>query len=296
MILKNDNKPLLLFHGTNRKFANHSMDKSRTELNDRFQGDWICYTPSEDVAWKYANAARNQCIDKDFFLQDTASYLDKNFPDKTLNDFLIKSFEILMNNSFDNSWDIISNKYSEIFGINIEKATKHFFDRLRTYERLNSDFDFNDFYDVLEYVEYSKYGSVDETDSVLNMFSTSIKEIPEHVINFLKSKNFEHTLPETKVIKSFVEAKNILETESRDKAKKAKKNGYDLVIYSGPDCVDGVAEYLIANNSQIKMDSMKIAHKKIEYIDENETEWFENVTYENIDLDKQLKSKKRMRF
>lgn len=297
MSLTNNNEPLVLYHGTNRKFTNHSLEKSRTELNDRFQGDWICYTPSKEVAWKYANAARNQCIDRDAFIEETTAYLNNNFNDKDFNDFLIQSFKILMDAPFDTAWDIIPEKYSERFSVDIDKASKHFFDRLNHYEELNPSFDFNDFYDVLEHVEYSKFGASDESNMVLNMFNNNIDEIPIHVIEFLESKNYIKSLPEPKVIESHITANKVLETNNREKAKQARENGYDLVIYSGPDCVDGVSEYLVADVSQVKMQTMTIAHKSIEYIDEGETEWYENISYESVDLKEknQKKNKRRVR-
>ena len=105
-------------------------------------------------------------------------------------------------------------------------------------------------------------------------------------------------MPEPKVIRSYVEADNILETNSREEAKEARKNGYDLVIYSGPDCVDNEPEYLIAEPSQIKMQSVKIAHKEIEYINESRAEWYENVTYSEKSLvgDTSKENRRKMRF
>ena len=298
MILKKDGTPLILYHGTNRKFENHSLEKSRTELNDRFQGDWICYTASEDVAWKYANAARNQCIDRDVFLTETEDYLNKTFPDKLLNSFLVDSFKILMSGKFEDAWDIIAKKYSKVFDVDETESMSHFFKRLRHYEEIDPDFDFNDFYDVLEYVEYSKYGQPDESEIVFNMFNNTIDGMPDYVLDFLESKGYEEALPEPKVIRSYIEADNILETDSREKAKEARKNGYDLVIYSGPDCVDNEPEYLIADPSQIKMQSVKIAHKEIEYINESRAEWYENVTYSEKSLvgDASKENRRKMRF
>jgi hypothetical protein len=298
MILKKDNLPLILYHGTNRKFTNHSLEKSRTELNDRFQGDWICYTASEDVAWKYANAARNQCINREAFLKETEDYLNRSFPDKLLNSFLVDSFKTLMDSGFDDAWDVVAKKYSKIFDVDESDSMPHFFKRLRYYEELDSAFDFNDFCDVLEHVEYSKFGQPDESDIVMNMFNNTINEIPEYVIEFLQSKGYKESLPEPKIIRSYIEAENILETDSREKAKEARKNGYDLVIYSGPDCVDGEPEYLIADASQIKMQSMKIAHKEIEYINESKAEWYENVTYSEKSLvgDTSKENRRKMRF
>jgi len=298
MIFKKDNLPLILYHGTNRKFTNHSLEKSRTELNDRFQGDWICYTASEDVAWKYANAARNQCIEKEAFLTETEAYLNKIFPDKLLNSFLVDSFKTLMEGGFEDAWDIIGEKYSKIFDVTINDAVPHFFKRLRNYEALDPEFDFNDFYDVLEYVEYSKYGQSDESSMIMNMFNNTVDEIPQYVTDFLKSKGYEKSLPEPKIIKSQVDATNVLETSSREEARMAREKGYDLVIYSGPDCVDDEPEYLIAEPSQVRMQSMIIAHKEIEYINESKAEWYENVTYSEKALvgEESKGNRRKMRF
>jgi hypothetical protein len=280
---------ITLYHGTNRSFSKHSLEKSRTELNNKFQGDWICYTPSESVAWKYANAARNQCIEKESFFEETENYLNNNFPDEKLNLFIIETFKILMNDIFDEAWDIIPDKYSKAFNIPSDVASKHFFDRLREYETIDPGFDFNDFYDVLEFVEHSKFGKSYDINNLFNVFNKTVEEIPDYVIKFLKPKGYEKSIPEPKIIKSDVTANNILKTDSREEAKEAREKGYDLVIYSGPDCVDDAPEYLIANVNQIAMREIVIAHKDIEYIDESNSEWIENISYETIKLNNKNK-------
>ncbi len=57
------NKSSVLFHGTNRDFDEFDISKNRSDLNKNFYGDGIFLTPSDDVAWKYANANRNSYFD-----------------------------------------------------------------------------------------------------------------------------------------------------------------------------------------------------------------------------------------
>lgn len=296
MILTKNSQPIIFYHGTNRKFTEHSLEKSRTELNDRFQGDWICYTPSEEVAWKYTYAARNQCLDRNTFLQETQNYFEQHFPNKMFNQVLINAFITLMDNPFDNAWDTIFENYANLYNINPQEATIDFFKNIEKYKQYQENFDINDFCDALEYIEYSKYGQIDETNLVLNMFNNSIGEIPEYIIQFLKERNYQDSLPEPKIIKSFIDASSILKTESKEEAKKAQEKGYDLVIYSGEDCVDNIPEYLIASPSQIKMQSITIAHKKTEYLNEYKTEWIDSFSYENIDLKRPNKNTKRKKI
>ena len=297
MILKKDGQPLMLAHGTNRNFKKHSIWKSRTELNERFQGDWICYSPSDDVAWKYAKAARNQCIDKHSFEKETINYLDKNFKDKDFNDFIMASFTTLMKVPYEDAWDIIYEDYAKKYKTPIEQTPKYFFDKIRQYENENPQFEFNDFCDVLEHVEYSKTGQTnDELESISNFLNSRINEIPHFVIEFLKERGYKDSIPETKIIKSHISANKILETDNREEAANAKKKGYDLVIYSGPDCVDNVPEYLVAHDSQVKIKEIIIAHTKTEYLDENKSSWCDEISYERIEIkDEKTQNKRKLR-
>lgn len=258
--LKNDDGEVLyLYHGTNRKFDQHSIDKNRTILNDNYQGDWICYSANEDVAWKYAHAARNQNFDKELFLKDLDNLLEKtednfkeHFKTLTLN---------LMELGFKDGWDKTFKRFAETENIKSDVASQEFFKRSFKFEK-ELGIDLNEFMDILEYVEYSR-SAYDEDDMnfEMNFFDTNIEEIPEYVINEVKKLGFSECLVEPRVLKSIVKAENILKTDNRELAKTAKEKGFDLVIYSGEGAVDEEPEYLILNPEQISIESFDVEHK-----------------------------------
>lgn len=123
----------------------------------------------------------------------------------------------------------------------------------------SSIFDINEFCDLLEHVEYSKYHQQsDGMTELINLFNQTLPEIPYFVIEYIKELGYNKALPEPKVIIAEVTATNVLETGDRERAKQAKKEGYDLVIYSGEGILDESPEYLIADVSQITIKSMII--------------------------------------
>lgn len=269
--LKNkQSKQITLFHGTNRKFDQHCESKNRTVLNDNYQGDWICYTKNIDIAWKYTKSARNQVFDKSLFLEDTQNFLN-NYPD--IKEDFFKLTNILLEQG-DSGWDAFYQYYSEKHSIPLEESGRVFFNNINIIDNIN--FDFNDFLDALKEVEYSKLA---EPDDNTNFFSQDIPQISSYTINFLSKLGFDKSIPEDRILISQITYNNLLETNSREEARKAKDNGYDLVIYSGEGCVNKEPEYLIANPRQVNVLNILIEHVKKNYIDELQSSWTEEKSY-----------------
>ncbi len=256
----------LLFHGTNRKYDNHETKKNRTVLNDSYQGDWICYTEDEDVAWKYSSAARNQNFDKELFLKDVDIFLSNS-----KHDDVVPHIKSLLNNlmdlGFDKGWEKTFTDYARKTRIQKDDSSFMFFQGVNRIQK-EKNFDINDLTGVLDYVDGSK-SSLDEDpeDSLHMMFNQSVNTIPKCEIDMLESWGFTHSIPEERVIKSIITAKNILRTNNKEEAKKGRENGFDLVIYNGENTVDGKKEFLIKEPSQITFQSItakKIKHEEIE--------------------------------
>lgn len=278
LLLNKNGNPLILYHGTNRIFDKHDMDKNRTILNDRFQGDWICYTSDIDVAWKYTHAARNQCLNKEVFLEETYLLFNKDINDK-FTPYLYDLTISILDNGYEKGWDIIEKKYVKDMIENKQEYTwNNFFRELDQYSKNNNDFDINDFLDVLDYVEYSK--STRDSEPAMNLFSNSVEVIPDSDIQYLINLGYTKSIPEPKVISSHIYADSILETSDRDQAKTARDNGYDLVIYTGEGTVDGEPEYLIANPYQITIKETTIQNSKTISVglNETQTEYFYKTT------------------
>lgn len=297
--LLNDNgEKLTLIHGTNRKFTTHDPKKNRTILNDNYQGDWICYSANENVGWKYADAARNQCFDKEDFLEETKKVFSSIDEDAV--NFMIELSTTMMENGWEDGWDKAIESFREKNNIDKENASYEFFQKVRTYEQA-LDFDINDFCDCLEKVEYSKMATPDALNDIVSLFGGGNKiEISCYDIEMLEKMGYSKIIPEPRLLESHVKANNILKTDSREEAKAARQNGYDLVIYSGPDCVDNEPEYLIANPEQIEV---KAIHKKVveqKLMDEDdfyETTYYKIVREEiNPSNDLTKKSKRRMKM
>ena len=259
-ILKNKNGDIIyLYHGTNRKFENHSMEKNRTILNNNYQGDWICYTADKKVAWKYSNAARNQTFDKPIFLSETRDFLKRS----NLGDYENHIYDTLVNImelGFDKGWKKSFEDYSNKTGTPLEDSPRNFFSNLSPFEK-EHNFYLDDIISSLKYVEYSKSEMYDDDDDVNFFMGSGINMISNHTIEMLKDLGYEKCLPEPKIFKSMISASNILETSNRKEAQEAKKNGFDLVIYSGEGTVDGEPEYLIADPKQVFIRSMELEHK-----------------------------------
>lgn len=277
-VLKDSNgEPLILMHGTTRSFNEHSNDKNRTILNEKYQGDWICYSNNEKTAWKYSHAARNQTMDKETFIKETIEIL-KEHVDSELMDDLLKFTHIYLENS-DDSWDIFEEYYTK----EKNKNYRDFFSLIDNLTIGETKFDINDYCQAMDFVEYSKSKKSYEFDDIMNFFNAKIEDFPNYVADYLSDLGYKDSLPSPRIIKSYVIASNILRTDSREDALNAKNNGYDLVIYNGEDCVDGNEEYLIASEKQIFIQEIINKKIKVEYLEDNDG-WTEHFSYDVIEL------------
>lgn len=242
--------PAMLYHGTTRTFDNHNINKNRTVLNNNYQGDWICYTESKEVAFKYADAARNQNIDKDLILEDMKEY----FNDKGEAGYYFHNLSLLaLEKGSEVAFEEIYKIYADQKNISEEESPRKI-NELLQYFKEKYDLDINDFFDLLDDVEgsnvYEKQN--DKFEEIMNIFSGKIKEISYYSIELQKKLGFKKSLYQPQVIISEISGEKVLYTDDPEKAKNAKKEGYDIVVYSGDNCVDGVREILIAKENQIK--------------------------------------------
>ena len=249
-LLDENGDKLVVCHGTNRKFKKHKMSKNRTQLNDNYQGDWVCYVKAESVAWKYSKAKRNSQVDKDDFLSETHSVFSKINNDVA--DFMVDFSKSMMEDGWESGWKNAIDKFASENKIQEDDASFKFFEKIRSYEK-ELNFDINDFCDCLEHVEYNKLLEDDVLDNVMSMFDNSnVSGLDSHTIKVLEDLGYDKIIPEERVLESYVKASKVLRTKSRKIAKAARNNGYDLVIYSGVDCVDNEPEYLIADPKQVE--------------------------------------------
>lgn len=242
---------IIAWHGTTRtSIDKHSSKKHRTPLNEQYQGDWFCYTQSEDVAWKYADAARNQNIDRDLFFEDLKLILNKsNHPQSN---YIYTLCENIVDFGYDEGFektlqqfkdDIKQENHEAIFFQNVIKPICD--DELK--------FDINDLCDLLQYIEGSKYHEIqDDLTSIVDLLNSRIQHLPHYIYGDMEAIGFSSSIPRATVIKSEITANKILHTKNPEEAKNAILHGYDTIIYSGEGTVDGEPEILVANTKQIK--------------------------------------------
>ncbi len=265
-IKNKDGTTLKLYHGTNRNFHSFDKNKSRTILNDNYQGDWLCFSPEESVAWSYADAARNQTIDKEAFLKESNeifSVLPEDQKD-LINTFTNFYLDLGDEDCYDAIYEYYSNKFkvTEQIEFNTFQEIKKIEDHL--------GFDINDYSRILDSVEYGKKNEEeDKMQDIFNFFNSQVQKLSESTIKKMKKIGFNDAIPVSKVFEVEVSANNILKTNDSEEAKKALENGYDLVIFNGDKLVNGVEEYLVANENQITIKSITRKQEIVEKLDDD---------------------------
>lgn len=264
-LLDENGEKFLLKHGTNRKFDEHKSEKNRTILNNKYQGDWICYSPDDGVAWSYADAARNQSFNKEDFIEETNLVFSKI--DNEAAEFMIDFTNCMLEGGYETGWDDAIKKYCDKHDLDPDgDGYQAFFKHINQYEK-DLDFNINDFCDCVENVEYAKRDKPNSFDEVMSLFGgSSGPSVHSDDLDMLKRMGYDKIIHEPKIIESYVKFSKVLKTDNREKARNARENGYDLVIYSGEDCVQGIPEYLIANPNQIEMQTKVI--RSFDYEDE----------------------------
>ncbi len=247
---KNTKYPVILYHGTNRCFTKHDTQRFRSELNEFYQGDWICYSPSEDVAWDYSKAARNQNIDTDQFFKELKQILIK--PDtKRVGQATYDVAKAVYTYGFEKGWEVAEKNINKYYAKS-EVPMREYFKELSKFEKIKN-FDINDLCDILEYVEGSKSTTEpDLSEQVHLMLNARILALPHHASEYMKDLGFKDSIPEARIIASHFKCSSILETSDREEAKNAQEK-YDLVIYSGEGTVSGEPEFLFASPKQVLM-------------------------------------------
>lgn len=218
--------PLMLYHGTGASFEQFSADHHRSVLNSKYQGDAFHFTPSPEVASKYADASRNHMINK----EQIFAAVEREFSGP-LSDLFRMVVEGGMEATAEASVEVMRswNTAAEAYGI--------------------------DFYDLLElgrYVEGSRFNYNHNDNELFNLFSGYRHYLPEEVRDIAVALKLDDVLPNQNVVPVFLRAENVLFTEDREAARNAQKEGYDGFCYSGPDCVDGVPEWAVFSPDQIR--------------------------------------------
>jgi len=215
-----EGKPTTLYHGTTAWFRKFDLSKSRDELVNQFYGSGIFLTPKKSVAGRYANANRNI-----------------GFPPEIIKDFkrvwpLGGAFMEALYKQGDSAW--------EAFDWQSDPALE---DKAQ------------DIADATDWIIGTKTKRP-TGGGFANIFSMD-SGMPEYVYDTLEELGLNSLKYRPKVYTVTVNVKNPLVTASKSEARGAKSKGYDSVIFTGDDLVDGVPEVAV-------YDPRKVAIQRVE--------------------------------
>lgn len=233
-----EGRPVRLYHGTTRNFRTFSLERSRTELVEKFYGAGIFLTPSKRVADQYATANRNVGFDPEI-IDD----LKRRNPNAGA--FL----QALYDHGKD-GWE----KYWKDHGFWRENPPpgEGQLDS-EGFEKHLGGIDPNTLGDISGYIIGSKtkpLGSDDE--GVINIFNQSTGA-PDWLYDNLDQIGLDSTDYRPKVYTVEVTVKNPLITKSKSAARSARSKGYDSVIFYGADLVQGVPEVAVFNPRDVRV-------------------------------------------
>lgn len=222
--------PVTLYHGTTRSFKVFDLNKSRTDLVDRYYGSGIFLTPSKRVAEKYANANRNIGFDPEI-IDDLKRVNPK------AGAFMQKLYDL-----GDDAWEEFTPEALRV-------APEDLWTALQGHV---GDVDPNTVADVTRFILGSKIKSSMNEDDSLSLFSQSTG-MPGYMYDNLDELGIDSANYRPKVYKVIVKVDKTLVTPSKSLAKSAKSKGYDAVIYHGTDLVGGIPEVAVFNPKNVRI-------------------------------------------
>lgn len=220
-------KPLLVYHGTAEDFDTFSERAHRSVLNRKYQGDGFHFSDDPGIASSYADAARNQ------FLNKAKAYaaVDASVPPLTA-----AMFKAVVEDGYSTAWDIPDADVRAV----IDEADK-------------AGIDINELLDIAKWVEGSNYdkGSEQHFDAGM-IFGGAAKWLPDYIRESAAKFGMADAVPKQAVIPVYLKAEKVLRTSSQRAARRAQADGYDGVYYTGPDTVRGQPEWIVFRPNQIK--------------------------------------------
>jgi hypothetical protein len=229
-----EGKPVIAYHGTTRLFSKFDMGYARESLVNKYYGAGFFFSSSESVAWMYAEGNRNVGFDEGI-VEDL----------KKKNRRAGELMEALVREGVD-AWEGFLEKHGVESLVDLEGYIK---------------VDPNDVADLAGYVLGSKVVPIGMRDEVEQVFDVlhggGSRGTPDWIFNVIERLGLSRMRYEPKVYKVELRATNVLVTGDRGKAKKARQNGFDGLVYTGSDLVRGVPELVVYNPSQIRILDIK---------------------------------------
>lgn len=229
-------QPVTLYHGTTRSFKTFDINRSRTELVNKFYGPGIFLTPSKRVAAEYAHANRNIGFDESL-IDDLESRNRK--AGAFLRQLYVKGYDY---------WDELTR---ESFGLNPDDS---YMDAVQEFA---GGVDPNTLADVGKYIIGSKQDAPSQDDGFVNIFDTSTG-LPSYVYDMLDEIGLDSSVYRPKVYTVQVRVQNPQVTASKADARRAKSKGYDCVVFHGADLVLGAPEVAVFSPHDVKITHVEV--------------------------------------
>lgn len=235
-----EGRPVTLYHGTTRLFRRFDLSLSRDALNDNFYGSvGVFLTPSKRIAEDYAEANRNIGFDA-AIVEDL----------KRKNQYAGEFLETLVKHG-KGGWDIFLLKHQLI-----EEAGQL---RMEELGKLLGGVDPNTLGDIAGYVIGSNVKPLGQgDDSLAQLMGLSSTGAPRYIYDYLDEVGLNSKVYRPKVYTVTVMVSNPLLTKSKPKAGKAKKGGYDSVVYYGPGLVRGVPEVAVFDPRNVRIKKIEV--------------------------------------
>lgn len=234
--------PVTLYHGSTRLFRKFDMNRSRDELVDRYYGKGIFLTPSKMVASAYADANRNIGFDP-----SVIDDLGRKNPNASK--FLRAIYEHGVD-GWEKAW-----RDNGFWRDDPPPGEGHV--DMEGFQKFLGGVDPNTLGDIAGYIHGSATKPLGSDSDVVNIFSMS-SGAPSYLYDYLDEVGLNSKVYRPKIYTVTVRVSNPLLTKSKAKARRAKQDGYDSVIFYGADLVKGVPEVAVFDPRNVRIKSIEV--------------------------------------
>ena len=231
----------VLYHGTTRSFQRFDSAYVRHELINRFyKAPGIFLTPKRGVAEEYSTAARNTMLPASVI--EDLTRINRGAGE------VLRRLVVAGRDAWDGMFEDAVARFpdAETPAVALEMVT--------------GGVDPNTLMDIAEYVEGSKYGGGLRAETTLfDLWGMTPTGTPDHVFTDMESVGLDTDAYRPKVYTVAVSGlERVLVTKSKSEAARARKQGYDAVVFCGADLVDGVPEVVVFDPSRVRVTKVEV--------------------------------------
>lgn len=233
--------PVTLYHGTTANFSEFDLSKSRRELVDQFYGDGIFLTPSKRVARLYASANRNVGL--------PPSIID----DLAARNRAAGAFMRALYTLGDDAWEVYAHENG--FWDDDPPPGVGMLDAEAFEASLGVDP--NSLSDISRYIIGSKNRLMAREPSAMDLFFPT-SGAPNWLYDTIASVGLDADVYRPKVYTVTATVSRPLVTASQARARRARSQGYDSVVYHGRDLVDDEPEVAVFDPRDVRIDGVEV--------------------------------------